>query len=69
MKQWTQAELARLHRSDLLELFRVIASQVPTLAHGSAERREALKTMADIRALLSRPMAVHGRSGWRPPAP
>ena len=69
MKLWTQAELARLHRSDLLELFRVIASQLPALSQGSTEHREALETLANIRAMLRRPMPVHGRGGWRPPAP
>lgn len=69
MKLWTQSELARLQRSDLLELFRVIASQLPALPHGSTEHREALESLAAIRAILSRPMPAHGRSGWRPPAP
>jgi len=69
MKYWTIDALMQLTRGELLELFRSISSQLPTLPCGSNEHREALEVLANIRAALARPVFAPRRIGWKPPSP
>jgi hypothetical protein len=69
MKYWTIAELSQLTRSALLELQGSISVQITTMPEASLERREALESLANIRAALARPVFGPRSTGWNPPAP
>jgi hypothetical protein len=69
MKYWTIAELSQLTRSALLDLEKLISTQITTMPEASNERREALEVLANIRVALTRPMFAQRRAAWKPPAP
>ena len=69
MKVWTMNELVQLSRSELLELFEAISSQLATLPEESHERLAAFENLDNIRLVLSRPVFTPRRSGLKPPAP
>lgn len=56
MRLISQAELARLSRTELHALLRRIASELPHLAEGSHELRIAHYNLSNIRLMLARPV-------------
>ncbi|MFM9850245.1 MAG: hypothetical protein ACKVP3_24195 [Hyphomicrobiaceae bacterium] len=55
MRVLSQTELSRLSRAELSILLRRIAGELPNLAEGSAELRNAHVNLQNIRRALSRP--------------
>jgi hypothetical protein len=55
MRVMSQTELARCTRGELNALLRTIASELPRLAEGSSELRNAHLNLQNIRRVLARP--------------
>lgn len=55
MRVFSNSELQRLSRNELLVIQRMIASELPRLAENSAELRAAHLNLRNIRNALARP--------------
>jgi hypothetical protein len=55
MRVLSQAEIARLTKSELHALLRVIASELPRLSENSPELRAAHFNLRNVRIALARP--------------
>ena len=55
MRVLTQTELSRMTRIELMALLRRISAELPDLAEGSADLREAHVNLQNIRRALVRP--------------